>query len=104
MLPFGMPYCAFRRHVPHSTPWKLCATLNAKCVWVENDFDGMIPALHARKIDAILSDMSVTPKRLQQIDFTSKISDSPTRMVAKAGSHLLPTAESLNGKSIGVEQ
>jgi len=82
----------------------ICAKLNAKCVWVELDFDGMIPALQARKIDAILSDMSVTPKRLQQIDFTSKISDSPTRMVARAGSNLSPTAESLEGKSIGVEQ
>jgi lysine/arginine/ornithine transport system substrate-binding protein len=82
----------------------ICGKLNAKCVWVENDFDGMIPALQARKIDAILSDMSVTPKRLQQIDFTSNISDSPTRMVSKAGSNLLPTPESLKGKSIGVEQ
>src|SRR5260370_27431281 len=82
----------------------LCAKLNAKCVWVENDFDGMIPALQARKIDAVLSDMSVTEKRLQQIDFTAKISYSPTRMVAKAGSNLLPTAESLRGRNIGVEQ
>jgi lysine/arginine/ornithine transport system substrate-binding protein len=82
----------------------LCAKLNAKCVWVENDFDGMIPALQARKIDAVLSDMSVTEKRIQQIDFTEKISYSPTRMVAKAGSNLLPTAQSLRGKSIGVEQ
>jgi lysine/arginine/ornithine transport system substrate-binding protein len=82
----------------------LCAKLNAKCVWVENDFDGMIPALQARKIDAVLSDMSVTEKRLQQIDFTNKISYSPTRMVAKAGSNLEPTAQSLRGKHIGVEQ
>ena len=82
----------------------LCAKLNAKCVWVENDFDGMIPALQARKIDAVLSDMSVTEKRLQQIDFTNKISYSPTRMVAKTASNLQPTAESLRGKNIGVEQ
>jgi lysine-arginine-ornithine-binding protein len=82
----------------------LCAKLNAKCVWVENDFDGMIPALQARKIDAVLSDMSVTEKRLQQIDFTEKISSSPTRMVGKTGSNLLPTAESLRGRNIGVEQ
>src|SRR5260370_14519155 len=73
----------------------LCAKLNAKCVWVENDFDGMIPALQARKIDAVLSDMSVTEKRLQQIDFTAKISYSPTRKVAKARSYFLPTAESI---------
>ena len=82
----------------------LCAKLNAKSVWVENDFDGMIPALQARKIDAVLSDMSVTDKRRQQIDFTTKISTSPTRMVARAGSNLLPSPESLRGKNIGVEQ
>jgi histidine transport system substrate-binding protein len=82
----------------------LCAKLNARCEWVENDFDGMIPALRARKIDAVLSDMSVTEKRQQQIDFTDRISYSPTRMVAKAGSSLQPTAESLKGKEIGVEQ
>ncbi len=82
----------------------LCAKLNAKCVWVENDFDGMIPALQARKIDAVLSDMSVTEKRRQQIDFTTKISFSPTRMVAKTGSNLQPTGDSLKGKNIGVEQ
>src|SRR6202047_2692912 len=82
----------------------LCAKLNAKCVWVENDFVGMIPALQARKIDAVLSDMSVTEKRLQQIDFTNKISFSPTRMVTKSASNLLPTVESLRGKNIGVEQ
>src|SRR5271163_2015749 len=82
----------------------LCAKLNAKCVWVENDFDGMIPALQARKIDAVLSDMSVTDKRRQQINFTNKISTSPTRMVTRTGSNLQPTPESLRGKNIGVEQ
>src|ERR1700732_1715010 len=78
----------------------LGAKLNAKCVWVENDFDGMIPALQARKIDAVLSDMSVTEKRLQQIDFTDRIFNSTTRMVAKTRSHLLPTVESLRGKNM----
>ncbi len=28
----------------------ICAKLKAKCVWVENSFDGMIPALKAKKI------------------------------------------------------
>jgi lysine/arginine/ornithine transport system substrate-binding protein len=82
----------------------ICEKLHAKCVWVENDFDGMIPALKARKIDAVLSSLSMTEKRLQQIDFSDKVFYTPTRMVAKAGSGLLPTADSLKGKSIGVEQ
>jgi lysine-arginine-ornithine-binding protein len=82
----------------------LCAKIGAKCVWVENDFDGMIPALQARKIDGIISSLAVTEKRKRQIDFTDILFATPTRMVAKAGSSLLPTPESLKGKSIGVEQ
>jgi len=82
----------------------LCAKIGAKAVWVENDFDGMIPALQARKIDGILSSLAVTEKRKRQIDFTDILFETPTRMVAKAGSNLLPTPESLKGKSVGVEQ
>ena len=42
---------------------EICARLKAKCVWVENDFDGMIPALKAKKFDGVLSSMSMTPQR-----------------------------------------
>jgi histidine transport system substrate-binding protein len=82
----------------------LCAKIGAKAVWVENDFDGMIPALQARKIDGILSSLAVTEKRKRQIDFTDILFVTPTRMVAKASANLLPTPESLKGKTIGVEQ
>lgn len=82
----------------------LCAKLKAKCTWVENTFDGMIPALKAKKFDGILSSMSITEKRMQEIDFTNKIYNTPARMVAKAGSPLKPTPESLKGKRVGVQQ
>jgi lysine-arginine-ornithine-binding protein len=82
----------------------LCAKIGAKAVWVENDFDGMIPALQARKIDGILSSLAVTEKRKRQIDFTDILFVTPTRMVAKASANLLPTPESLKGKNVGVEQ
>lgn len=82
----------------------LCAQLHAKCVWVENSWDGMIPALLARKFDAIASSMTITPKRQEQIAFTHKISNAPARLVTRRGSGLLPSAESLKGKRVGVEQ
>ena len=83
---------------------EICKRLKAKCVWVENDFDGMIPALKAKKFDGILSSMSVTDARLKQINFSTKLFNTPTRMVAKAGTGLQPTAASLKGKRVGVEQ
>ncbi|MFB4338909.1 ABC transporter substrate-binding protein [Pantoea sp. CS_6] len=82
----------------------LCAQMQAKCVWVESQFDGMIPALKARKFDAILSDMGITEERLKQIDFTVPLYDTHTQLIARKGSGLLPTPESLKGKTVGVEQ
>ncbi|HZZ11925.1 MAG TPA: ABC transporter substrate-binding protein [Paraburkholderia sp.] len=83
---------------------EICARLKAKCVWVENDFDGMIPALKAKKFDGVLSSMSMTPQRAEQIAFSSKLFNTPTRLVTKKGSGVMPTAESLKGKTVGVEQ
>lgn len=82
----------------------VCAKLKTKCVWVENDFDGLIPALKARKFDAINSDMTITEQRKQAIDFTDAIYTIPNRLIAKKGSGLQPTAASLKGRHVGVLQ
>ncbi|MFB5151016.1 ABC transporter substrate-binding protein [Burkholderia orbicola] len=82
----------------------VCAKLNMKCVWVENAFDGLIPALQARKFDAINSAMNITAKRKQSIDFTPPIYVVPIVMVAKRGSPLKPDVASLRGKHVGVLQ
>ncbi len=82
----------------------LCAELRVKCVWVEQPFDSMIPALKAKKFDAILSAFSATEPRRQQVDFSHKIYTAPSSLVARKNSGLLPTAESLKGKSVGVVQ
>jgi lysine/arginine/ornithine transport system substrate-binding protein len=83
---------------------EICKRLNAKCVWVENDFDGMIPALKAKKFDGVLSSMTITPQRAEQIGFSAKLFNTPTALVAKKGANLQPTADSLKGKAVGVEQ
>jgi lysine/arginine/ornithine transport system substrate-binding protein len=82
----------------------VCAKLKVKCVWVENSFDGLIPALEARKFSAINSDMTITDQRRQAIDFTDPIYTIPNQMIAKKGSALLPTPASLKGKHVGVLQ
>ncbi|WP_199539832.1 ABC transporter substrate-binding protein [Paraburkholderia kururiensis] len=82
----------------------VCAKLKAKCVWVENSFDRLIPALEARKFNAINSDMTITDQRRQAIDFTDPIYTIPNQMIAKKGSGLQPTAASLKGKHVGVLQ
>jgi len=82
----------------------LCAKIQAKCVWVEQDFDGMIPALKARKFDAIISSLSMTDQRREQINFSDTLFNAPIRLIARTGSSLGPTPELLKGKRVGVQQ
>ncbi|WP_396333297.1 ABC transporter substrate-binding protein [Burkholderia anthina] len=82
----------------------ICANLHVKCQWVEQTFDGMIPALKARKFDAILSAMSATAARRQQIDFTDRVYSGPSALIARAGSALRPDAHTLQGHRVGVVQ
>jgi lysine/arginine/ornithine transport system substrate-binding protein len=82
----------------------VCAKMKVKCVWVENAFDGLIPALQARKFDVINSAMNITAKRKETIAFTPPIYVVPIVLVAKHGSGLLPDAKNLQGKHIGVLQ
>jgi lysine/arginine/ornithine transport system substrate-binding protein len=82
----------------------VCKMAKLKCSWVETSFDGLIPALQGRKFDAINSAMNATEKRREAIDFTNVIYRVPTQLIALKDSGLLPTAESLKGKRIGVLQ
>ncbi|WP_028215502.1 ABC transporter substrate-binding protein [Paraburkholderia mimosarum] len=82
----------------------ICARLQIKCVWIENSFDGLIPALMAKKFDVINSGMWDTPQREKAIEFTSVIYATPMRLVARANSHILPNVDSLKGKRVGVQQ
>ncbi|MCW2103999.1 UNVERIFIED_ORG: lysine/arginine/ornithine transport system substrate-binding protein/histidine transport system substrate-binding protein [Rahnella aquatilis] len=82
----------------------ICAQLKAKCIWVENGFDGLIPALQARKFDAIISSLSITDERKKAINFSDKLFNTPAYLVASKDSGLKPLAESLRGKRVGVQQ
>lgn len=81
----------------------ICEHLKVKCVFVSQTFSGIIPALQARKFDAILSSMSKTPEREKAISFSSQMYDEPTSLIAKKGSGIEATVASLKGKTVGVE-
>jgi len=64
---------------------EICRRLHTKCVWVETAFDGIIPALQGRKFDAILSAMSITPKRETQVAFSTPLFDTTSSLIGRAG-------------------
>jgi arginine/ornithine transport system substrate-binding protein len=82
----------------------LCDELKADCTVVKQDWDGMIPALMARKFDAIVASMSITEERMQKVDFTDKYYQTPARAVVKKGSAVEVSAAGLAGKKIGVQR
>lgn len=83
---------------------ELCRRIKANCTIVSTEFDSLIPSLKARKIDAIIAALSITPKRLKEIDFTDKLYSANARLIARKGSHIQPELASLKGKSVGVQQ
>ncbi|HTR15524.1 MAG TPA: lysine/arginine/ornithine ABC transporter substrate-binding protein [Acetobacteraceae bacterium] len=81
----------------------LCARAKLQCEYVNMDFDGLIPALGAHKIDAALSQMSITPERAKSVLFTSPVTSVEGRFIAPKGSGLSDDPATLKGKTIGVQ-
>ena len=82
----------------------LCNELKMKCVFIEQDWKGIIPGLQTRKYDAIISSMSITEERKKAVDFTERYYHTPPRLIAKLSNKLAGTPESLKGKKVGVLQ
>lgn len=82
----------------------VCAQMKVECVFVQAEFDAMIPALRAKKFDAIVASMSITDERKKAVDFSDKYYNTPSRFIARADSKLEVTAEGLKGRKIGVQR
>ena len=82
----------------------LCEEMKVKCTWIEQEFDGLIPALKVRKFDAVLSSMSITEDRKKSVDFTHKYYSTPAKLAMKAGTQLGDPLKELKGKKIGVQR
>ncbi len=58
------------------------------CTIVEQDWDGMIPALKAKKYDAIMAGMSITDERKKVITFSQGYADEVASFAVMSGSSL----------------
>jgi arginine/ornithine transport system substrate-binding protein len=80
----------------------LCAQLKAQCTFVVQDWDGMIPALMAKKFDTVISSMSITEARKQKVAFTGKYYNGPARFVVRKGAAWDFSPAGMKGRRIGV--
>jgi len=82
----------------------ICAQAKVRCQWVQTGFDSAIPALQAKKFDAILSAMSMTEKRREQVAFSDMLYNTPSALLTPKNSPLTEAVSTLRGKAIGVAQ
>ena len=77
---------------------ELCKIMKAECTIVEQDCDGMIPALLLRKFDAIMAGMSITAERQKTITFSQGYADEVASLAVMKGSSLegMDTPEGIN--------
>ena len=79
----------------------VCAEMKVECTLVQQEFDGIIPALNAKRFDMIVASMTITEERKKAVDFSDPYYDVPSRWVAKAGAFKgEATPEALKGKKI----
>ena len=68
--------------------YSLCRYIGRQCEVVEQDWDGMIPALQMRKFDAIMAGMSITDERKKVITFSQGYADEVAALAVMKGSSL----------------
>ncbi len=78
--------------------------MGAEVTLIPQDWDGIIPALLAKKYDAILASMSITEERKQKVAFTNKYYQTPAKFIAKKGMIDDFSKEAIKGKKVGVQR
>jgi polar amino acid transport system substrate-binding protein len=81
----------------------LVAKLGVQAQLVDTAWNGIIPALYAKKFDVIVSAMTITKERADKVLFSMPYADASNVILLRAGEERIKTADDLSGKIIGVQ-
>lgn len=82
----------------------LCAEMEIECEITAQAWDGIIPGLNAGRYDAIVASMSITPARLEAVNFTQPYYQAGAVLVAPVDADIMPDPEAMAGQVIGVQR
>ena len=77
--------------------------LGVKAQLVDTAWNGIIPALYAKKFDIIVSAMTITKERADKVLFSMPYADASNVIFLRADETIVKTADDLSGKTIGVQ-
>ncbi|HWX14226.1 MAG TPA: transporter substrate-binding domain-containing protein [Methylocella sp.] len=81
----------------------LCSRMKVSCVFIAQNWDGLIPGLLAHQYDAIMAAMEITDEARQKIAFSKPYIRMPSAILTLKGHATLDTSPAgLVGKNIGV--
>ncbi len=78
--------------------------MGAEVTLIAQDWDGIIPALLAKKYDAIIASMSITEERKKKVAFSNKYYQTPAKFICKKGAMPAFSKEAIKGKKVGVQR
>jgi polar amino acid transport system substrate-binding protein len=77
--------------------------LGVKVQLVDTAWNGIIPALYAKKFDIIVSAMTITKERAEKVLFSMPYADASNVILLRANEDKIKTADDLSGKVVGVQ-
>ena len=77
--------------------------LGVKVQLVDTAWNGIIPALYAKKFDVIVSAMTITKERAEKVLFSMPYADASNVILLRAGEDRIKAADDLSGKTVGVQ-
>lgn len=81
----------------------ICRELEVNCEINALDWNNLVRSVQAEESDAIIASLAITPKTIEQVDFTDGYYATPAKFVTQSASKIADvTPEALSGSTIGV--
>jgi His/Glu/Gln/Arg/opine family amino acid ABC transporter permease subunit len=77
--------------------------LGAKVRWANTAFDGIFPALLARKFDLVMSSVTITDERKRQLAFSDPYYEAGQIVAVRGTDDKTHGLDNLNGKEVGIQ-
>ncbi|GMK39291.1 cystine ABC transporter substrate-binding protein [Paenibacillus sp. CCS19] len=81
---------------------EIAKRIGVEVEFAPQDFSGLIPSLKADKIDAIISQVTITDERKEQVNFSQPYIRNDVKIIVQENNTAITKLEDFKGKNIGV--